>query len=119
MPLIRRPRAQAPRHEQTSFTARSALAEKRRVHSRPSTFPVERFIALLQTYGIESLVDIRAMPHPHHNPQFNRDSPGNALKPEERKPAIRPSKLHYCNRLGISVRARIVPMPRHTVLVLS
>jgi hypothetical protein len=27
-----------------------------------STLPIERFLALLQTYGIERLVDIRTMP---------------------------------------------------------
>ncbi len=36
-----------------------------------STLPIERFIALLQAYGIESLVDIRTMPRSRHNPQFN------------------------------------------------
>jgi uncharacterized protein (DUF488 family) len=36
-----------------------------------STLPIQRFIALLQTYGIERLVDIRTMPRSRHNPQFN------------------------------------------------
>ena len=36
-----------------------------------STLPIERFIALLQTYGIERLVDIRTIPRSRHNPQFN------------------------------------------------
>jgi uncharacterized protein (DUF488 family) len=36
-----------------------------------STLPIERFIALLQTYGIERLADIRTMPRSRHNPQFN------------------------------------------------
>ena len=36
-----------------------------------STLPIERFIALLQIYGIERLVDIRTMPRSRHNPQFN------------------------------------------------
>jgi uncharacterized protein (DUF488 family) len=36
-----------------------------------STQPIERFIALLQTYGIERLMDIRTMPRSRHNPQFN------------------------------------------------
>ncbi len=36
-----------------------------------STLPIERFIALLQTYGVKRLVDIRAMPRSCHNPQFN------------------------------------------------
>ncbi|MGH9676821.1 MAG: DUF488 family protein [Candidatus Acidiferrum sp.] len=33
--------------------------------------PIERFIALLQSYGIERLVDIRRMPRSRHNPQFD------------------------------------------------
>jgi uncharacterized protein (DUF488 family) len=36
-----------------------------------STLPIGRFIALLKTYGIERLIDIRTMPRSHHNPQFN------------------------------------------------
>ena len=36
-----------------------------------STLPIERFITLLQTYGIERLADIRTMPRSRHNPQFN------------------------------------------------
>ncbi len=36
-----------------------------------STMPIERFIALLETYGIESLVDIRTIPRSRHNPQFD------------------------------------------------
>jgi uncharacterized protein (DUF488 family) len=36
-----------------------------------STLPVERFMTLLQTYGIERVVDIRAIPRSRRNPQFN------------------------------------------------
>ena len=36
-----------------------------------STLPIERFIALLRTYGIERLADIRTIPRSRHNPQFN------------------------------------------------
>ena len=44
-----------------------------------STLPIERFIALLHTYGIKRLVDIRTMPRSRHNPQFNGDSLGREL----------------------------------------
>lgn len=44
-----------------------------------STLPIERFIALLQTYGIERLVDIRTMPRSRHNPQFNDTALANSL----------------------------------------
>jgi uncharacterized protein (DUF488 family) len=36
-----------------------------------STLPIERFLAVLQVYGIERLVDIRTIPRSRHNPQFN------------------------------------------------
>jgi uncharacterized protein (DUF488 family) len=36
-----------------------------------STLPIERFVAVLQAYGIERLADIRTIPRSHHNPQFN------------------------------------------------
>ncbi len=44
-----------------------------------STLPIERFIALLQTYGIERLVDIRTVPRSRHNPQFNGTALANSL----------------------------------------
>jgi uncharacterized protein (DUF488 family) len=44
-----------------------------------STLPIERFIALLQTYGIERLVDIRTIPRSRHNPQFNDATLANSL----------------------------------------
>jgi uncharacterized protein (DUF488 family) len=36
-----------------------------------SNLPIERFVALLKTYGIEQLADIRTVPRSRHNPQFN------------------------------------------------
>jgi uncharacterized protein (DUF488 family) len=47
-----------------------------------STLPIERFIALLRTYGIERLVDVRTMPRSRHNPQFNGDALIESLKAE-------------------------------------
>lgn len=38
-----------------------------------STLPIERFIELLKTYGVECLLDIRTVPKSRHNPQFNSD----------------------------------------------
>ena len=35
------------------------------------TLPIEHFIQLLKTYGIECLLDIRTVPKSRHNPQFN------------------------------------------------
>jgi uncharacterized protein (DUF488 family) len=44
-----------------------------------STLPIAQFIALLKTYGVERLVDIRTIPRSRHNPQFNSDALGEAL----------------------------------------
>jgi uncharacterized protein (DUF488 family) len=44
-----------------------------------STLPIERFMALLQIYGIERLEDIRTMPGSRHNPQFNDTALANSL----------------------------------------
>ena len=47
-----------------------------------STLPIERFIAMLHIYGITCLADIRTVPRSRHNPQFNGDALGDALKSE-------------------------------------
>jgi hypothetical protein len=44
-----------------------------------STLPIERFIAVLQTYGIERLADIRTIPRSRHNPQFNATALADSL----------------------------------------
>src|SRR2546421_10837997 len=44
-----------------------------------STHPIERFVGLLNIYGIECLADIRTVPRSRHNPQFNADVLGPAL----------------------------------------
>jgi uncharacterized protein (DUF488 family) len=44
-----------------------------------STLPIERFVVLLNTYGIERLADIRTVPRSRHNPQFNGDALPNSL----------------------------------------
>ena len=41
-----------------------------------STLPIEQFIALLHTYGIACVADIRTVPRSRHNPQFNGDALG-------------------------------------------
>src|ERR1700757_1903645 len=45
-----------------------------------STLPIESFVALLQTYGIRHLVDIRTIPRSRHNPQFNATALAESLK---------------------------------------
>jgi uncharacterized protein (DUF488 family) len=44
-----------------------------------STLPIERFIGVLKTYGIERLADIRTVPRSRHNPQFNDDELASSL----------------------------------------
>ena len=46
-----------------------------------STRPIEDFIALLQTHGVEELIDIRSVPRSRTNPQFNRETLPTSLKP--------------------------------------
>ena len=48
-----------------------------------STLPIERFVALLQAYGIECLADIRTVPRSRHNPQFNSEALAKSLAPFE------------------------------------
>ena len=45
-----------------------------------STLPIERFIALLETYGIRRLADVRTVPRSRRNPQFNADALASALR---------------------------------------
>ena len=47
-----------------------------------STLPIDRFIALLKTYGIEQLGDVRTVPRSRHNPQFNADTLADSLGKE-------------------------------------
>lgn len=39
-----------------------------------STYPIDRFIKILQAYEIEMVVDVRTIPKSRHNPQFNKDN---------------------------------------------
>jgi len=48
-----------------------------------STLPIERFIALLKTYAIERLADIRTVPASRHNPQFQSDALAASLAAEQ------------------------------------
>jgi uncharacterized protein (DUF488 family) len=45
-----------------------------------STLPIEAFMALLETYGIGCLADVRTVPRSRYNPQFNSDALGPALR---------------------------------------
>lgn len=45
-----------------------------------STHALDDFIGLLRAHGIERLVDVRTIPRSRHNPQFNADTLGPALR---------------------------------------
>lgn len=44
-----------------------------------STRPLAEFVALLRTYGVERIADIRTVPRSRRNPQFNAETLGPAL----------------------------------------
>lgn len=46
-----------------------------------STRTIEEFIGLLITYGVTLVVDVRTVPRSRHNPQFNKETLPNTLKP--------------------------------------
>jgi uncharacterized protein (DUF488 family) len=39
-----------------------------------STLPIDRFIGVLNAYGVEELVDVRKIPRSRHNPQFGSEA---------------------------------------------
>lgn len=45
-----------------------------------STLPVETFVERLKAHGVERVVDVRTIPRSRHNPQFNREELGPALR---------------------------------------
>jgi uncharacterized protein (DUF488 family) len=46
-----------------------------------STRTIDEFILLLKTYGVTLVVDVRTVPRSRHNPQFNKETLPNTLKP--------------------------------------
>jgi uncharacterized protein (DUF488 family) len=42
---------------------------------------LEEFLQLMRAHRVTSIVDVRKMPGSRHNPQFNRDTLSDALKP--------------------------------------
>jgi uncharacterized protein (DUF488 family) len=45
-----------------------------------STRPIENFIGLLRTHGIEALADVRSYPGSRRHPQYNREALSRSLK---------------------------------------
>jgi uncharacterized protein (DUF488 family) len=46
-----------------------------------STRTLDEFVELLKTYGVNLVVDVRTVPRSRHNPQFNKETLPNTLKP--------------------------------------
>jgi len=44
-----------------------------------STLPIERFVALLETYAIVQLIDVRKIPRSRHNPQYGCEALAESL----------------------------------------
>jgi uncharacterized protein (DUF488 family) len=57
-----------------------------------STRPIDEFVRLLKSHGVQKLVDVRTIPRSRHNPQFNR---------EELSGAMHASHIHYTHMPGL------------------
>jgi uncharacterized protein (DUF488 family) len=44
-----------------------------------STHPIEEFVEMLRSFGIERLIDVRTIPRSRHNPQFNHQELARSL----------------------------------------
>src|ERR1039458_2419095 len=51
-----------------------------------STHPIREFIHLLKAHHVQRLVDVRPVPRPRHNPQFNR---------RQLSSVLHSARLHY------------------------
>ena len=50
-----------------------------------STRTLEEFVLLLKTYEVTMILDVRSIPRSRHNPQFNKETLPNTLKPHNIK----------------------------------
>lgn len=57
-----------------------------------STRPIDEFIHLLRSHGVQRLVDVRTVPRSRHNPQFNRDQLSSSLHS---------ARIHYSYMPGL------------------
>ncbi len=46
------------------------------------THPLDGFMAILQSFGIHLVVDVRTIPRSRHNPQFNKETLPDNLRPQ-------------------------------------
>ncbi len=70
------------RRERNQFSKGSAAPEKSSLVFTigHSTQPLDDFIDVLNTHGVEMIVDVRTIPRSRHNPQFNLDALPESLK---------------------------------------
>lgn len=66
-----------------------------------STRPIEDFIGLLQTHGIQLLIDVRTIPFSRRNPQFHQEALAQSL---------REAGLHYRHMPALGGRRRSRPI---------
>ncbi len=57
-----------------------------------STRPIDDFVRLLKSHGVERLVDVRTVPRSRHNPQFNSD---------QLSPSLHSAGIHYSYMPGL------------------
>jgi uncharacterized protein (DUF488 family) len=65
-----------------------------------STRSLDEFVALLRSNGIRRVLDIRTVPRSRHNPQFNRETLG---------PALRKLRIGYVHLKGLGGLRRASP----------
>lgn len=66
-----------------------------------STYPIDAFIQILQSYQIEMLVDVRRFSKSRHNPQFNDEALSNSLQA---------CKIGYLHLEGLGGRRQTSPV---------
>ncbi|PSH03425.1 MAG: DNA repair protein [Acidobacteria bacterium] len=57
-----------------------------------STRPIDVFIQLLRSHGVQRIVDVRTVPRSRHNPQFSRD---------QLSPSLHSFHIHYIHMPGL------------------
>jgi uncharacterized protein (DUF488 family) len=76
---VRRNSLAPPSKRDREKTTNSPIAQLKIFTIGHSTHPIDEFIGLLQSYGIEQLVDVRTVPKSRHVPQFNSEALAEAL----------------------------------------
>ncbi|MGA2091184.1 MAG: DUF488 domain-containing protein [Endomicrobiales bacterium] len=70
-----------------------------------STRPIDEFILLLKTHGVDTVVDVRTIARSRHNPQFNKD-----LLPR----TLEKAGVGYLHMAGLGGLRHTLPQSRNT-----